>query len=298
MSIIHCQVIDCVFKSNNAIPVIASEYITAFYVLFLCIIFFIAIPWICQCCSDSNGCMQNCTMKTERMCIRVRYRWSVKNSIIHSLTAFIVLSYAKITAVTFQLLTPVIMHGPGGQDSPYTKTVVWYDGTMSYFGHEHFPYAIVALFMFITFVLIPPLLLLSYPLLPVLMTRLGVQDYWIVKKLIVNSLSKCVPIFDAFQSCYKDEYRFFAGLLFVYRAVAPAIFAVTIATNNGGVWIQLFILLMLLLHCTCQPYKRKWHNILDGFTFAIVASITVISSHCLHEAKMYGKQKDYIFGFS
>ena len=108
------------------------------------------------------------------------------------------LSYAKITAVTFQLLTPVFVYGPGGRDSHYKKTVVWYDGTMSYFGHKHFPYAMVALFMFITFVPIPPLLLLSYPLLPVLLTRLGLEDYWIVKKLIINPLSKCVPIFDAF----------------------------------------------------------------------------------------------------
>ena len=74
-----------------------------------------------------------------------------------------------------------------------------------------FPYAIIAIFMLIIFVLTPPLLLLSYPLLPVLMTRLGVEDHWIVKKFVTNPLSKSLPIFDAFQSCYKDEYRFFAG---------------------------------------------------------------------------------------
>ena len=211
------------------------------------------------------------------MCIRFRYRWSVKNSVIHSLTTFLVLSYARITSVTFKLLRPTVLYGPGGQDSSYQKTVVWFDGTKSYFGPEHLPYALGAIFMFITFVLIPPLLLLSYPLLPVLMTRLGVEDYWIVRKLITNPLSKCVPIFDAFQSCYKDEYRFFAGLLFVYRIIASAVFAFTRTTALNFACLLGFLQLILLLHCTCQPYKKKWHNIIDGVIFTILASITTVA---------------------
>ena len=273
----------CAYKSDGAMPIIASEYIAAFYVLFLCIVFFTIIPWICKCCSRSNHQLQKCTLKIERMCIRVRYRWSVKNSIIHSLTTFIVLSYAKITLVTFQLLTPVFMYGPGGLDSYYRKSVVWYDGSMSYFGHEHFPYAITALIMFIVFVLIPPLLLLSYPLLPVLLTQLGVQDYWIVNKIIINPMSKCVPIFDAFQSCYKDEYRFFAGLLFVYRVLASGVsaFTPTIALNLA--WLQGLLLLILLLHCICQPYKKKWHNCIEGIIFTELAFLNTISSYRLFQ---------------
>ena len=274
----------CAYKSDTAMPVIVSEYIPAFYVLFFCIIFFTVIPWICKCCSHSNNHLQNCVLKIERMCIRVRYRWSVKNSIIHSLTTFVVLSYAKITSVTFQVLTPLFVYGPGGQDSHYKKTVVWYDGTMPYFGHDHFPYAMIALFMLIIFVLIPPLLLLSYPLLPVLLTRLGLQDCWIVKKLIINPLSKCVPIFDAFQSCYKDEYRFFAGLLFVYRIVASAISAFTPTPVINLAWLQGFLLLILLIHCTCQPYKKRWHNCIEGFTFIILASIITITFYRLFQA--------------
>ena len=274
----------CAYKSDTAMPAIASEYIPAFYVLFLCIIFFTVIPWICKCCSCSNNHLQNCALKIERVCIRVRYRWSVKNSIIHSLTTFIVLSYAKITLVTFQLLTPVFVYGPGGQDSHYKKTVVWYDGTMPYFGHDHFPYAMVALFMLIIFVLIPPLLLLSYPLLPVLLTRLRFQDCWIVKKLIITPLSKCVPIFDAFQSCYKDEYRFFAGLLFIYRIVASAISAFTPTTAINLVWLQGFLLLILLIHSICQPYKKRWHNYIEGFTFTILASMVTITFYRLFQA--------------
>ena len=267
----------CIAKSDTAMSVIASEYIPAFYVLFLCVVFFNVIPWVCKCFSSSNLSLQNCAMKMERVCIRVRHHWSVKNSIIHSLTTFVVLSYARIASVTLKLLTPVVLYGEGGMDSSYRKIVVWYDGTMSYFGSDHLPYALGAIFMLITFVIVPPLLLLSYPLLPVLMARLGLEDYWIVKKLIINPLSKCVHIFDAFQCCYKDEYRLFAGLLFVYRTLGLAAFAATIATNSEYVWIQLVLLLALLVHCTCQPYKKKWHNVVEGFIFTIVTSIAAIS---------------------
>ena len=276
----------CTLKYDSALPTLVEEYVPAFYVLFLCVMFFIVIPWIYNCCAHSRlQAIQNCVLKMERMCIRFRYHWSVRNSVIHSLTTFLVLSYSRITLVTFKLLAPAVLYGPGGQDSSYQKTVVWFDGTKSYFGSEHLPYALGALLMLITFVLIPPLLLLSYPLLPVLLTRLRLQDYWIVKKLIINPLSKCVPIFDAFQSCYKDEYRFFAGLLFVYRVLALAVFAFTPTTALNLAWLQGFLLAILLLHCTCQPYKKRWHNFIEGSVFAVLASISIITFYRLFEAE-------------
>ena len=276
----------CTLKYDSTLPTLVEEYVPAFYVLFLCVMFFIVIPWIYNCCAHSRlQAIQNCVLKMERMCIRFRYHWSVRNSVIHSLTTFLVLSYSRITLVTFKLLTPAVMYGPGGQDSSYQKTVVWFDGTKSYFGSDHLPYALGALLMLITFVLIPPLLLLSYPLLPVLLTRLGLQDYWIVKKLIIDPLSKCVPIFDAFQSCYKDEYRFFAGLLFVYRVIALAVFAFTPTTALNLAWLQGFLLAILLLHCTCQPYKKRWHNFIEGSVFVVLASISIITFYRLFEAE-------------
>ena len=276
----------CALKSDSAIPILIQEYIPPVYVLFLCIMFFNVIPWIYNRCAQSRfQAIQNCTLKIERMCIRFRYRWSVKNSVIHSLTTFLVLSYARITSVTFKLLAPTVLYGPGGQDSLNQTTVVWFDGTKSYLGSEHLPYALGAIFMFVTFVLIPPLLLLSYPLLPVLMTRLGVEDYWIVRKLITNPLSKCVPIFDAFQSCYKDEYRFFAGLSFVYRILALAVFAFTPTAALNLTWLLGFLLLVSLLHCTCQPYKKKWHNFIEGSIFTILASLTIITFYRLFQAE-------------
>ena len=286
----------CALKFDSTVPIFVEEYIPAFYVLLLCVIFFIFLPWIYNCCAHSRlQTIQNCALKMERMCIRFRYRWSVRNSVIHSLTTFLILSYARITLVTFKLLTPTIMYGPGGQGSSFQKRVVWFDGTKSYFGSEHLPYALGALLVLIIFVLTPPLLLLSYPLLPMLITRLGVEDYRIVKKLITNPLSKCVPIFDAFQSCYKDKYRFFAGLLFVYRILASAIFAFTPTTALNLAWLLAFLLLVLLLHCICQPYKNKWHNFVEGSIFTILAILTIITFYRLFQAETTNTSTDTSF---
>ena len=286
----------CIFKHNSSMVSILAEYTPAFYVLLFCVICFFVLPWISQVLTRSRlSAIRNCILKINRMFIRVRYRWSIKNSVIHSLTTFLVLSYARITLTTFKILAPVPLYGLGGQNSHYLKRVVFYDGTMSYFGPEHLPYSIVAIFIFIVFVLIPPLLLLSYPLLPVLLTRLGLEDYWIAKKLIINPLSKCVPIFDAFQSCYKDEYRFFAGFLFVYRVGSLAIYAFSPNTSLNYVWIQLFLLLVLFIHCICQPYKNKWHNFNEAFTFTILVSVSVISSHRLFEDETFQTETDVYF---
>ena len=274
----------CIMKFDSTVPIFVEEYIPAFYLLFLCIMFFNVVPWIYNCCAHSRlQAIQNCVLRMERMCIRFRYHWSVKNSVIHSLTTFLVLSYARITLVTFKILTPSVLYGPGGQDSSYQKTVVWFDGTKSYFGSEHLPYALGAILIFIIFVLIPPLLLLSYPFLPALVTQLGFQDYWIINKLIINPLGKCVPIFDAFQSCYKDEYRFFAGFLFVYRIIASAVFAFTPTTALNLTWLIGFSLTILLLHCICQPYKKRWHNCIEGFIFTVLALMTTISFYRLYQ---------------
>ena len=228
----------CVLKVNSTLPVLVKEYIPAVYMLFLCVMFFNVVPWIYNCCTCSRmQTIQNCALKMERMCIRFRYHWSVKNSVIHSLTTFLVLSYARITLVTFKLLMPSSLCGPGSQDSPYQKRVVWFDGIICHILAQitcH-NYALSALFILFLFLLCS--FSHIYLLLPVLMTQLGVQDYWIVKKLIINALSKCVPIFDAFQSCYKDEYLFFAGLLFVYRILALAVFAFTPTVALNLAWL-------------------------------------------------------------
>ena len=275
----------CAYKFDSTIKVLMFEYIPALFPLVLFVLFYSIIPCITNCLVNSEADMpRRCLLKVERMFIIFRRTWSIKNSIIHGLTTFLVLSYAKVTTVTGLLLASTTLYGHLGAA---VKTVVRLDGTMDHFGTEHLPYACVAFVLLFTIIVLPPLLLLSYPLLPNLINELNLQDKWIFKTLLIKPLDKCVPFFDAFQSCFKNKYRFFAGLYFLYRAMAVALITFQWPMTVRLIYQQGFFLLIVLIHCVCQPYKLRKYNILDGCIFVILAAINSLSLYNAFNAEIY-----------
>ena len=56
----------CTLKYDSTLPTLVEEYVPAFYVLFLCVMFFIVIPWIYNCCAHSQlQAIQNCSENGE-----------------------------------------------------------------------------------------------------------------------------------------------------------------------------------------------------------------------------------------
>ena len=277
----------CAYKFDSTIKVLMFEYIPALYPLVLFILFYSIIPCITNCLINSERDMpRRCLLKVERMFIIFRRTWSIKNSIIHGLTTFLVLSYAKVTTVTGLLLASTTLYGHLDTEGA-VKPVVRLDGTMDHYGREHLPYACVAFILLFTIIVLPPLLLLSYPLLPNLINELNLQDKGIFRILIIKPLDKCVPFFDAFQSCFKNKYRFFAGLYFLYRAMAVALITYQWQITTRLIYQQGFFLLIVLIHCVCQPYKLRKYNILDGCIFVILAAINSLSLYNVFNDEIY-----------
>ena len=267
----------CAYRFDSTIKILILEYIPALYPLVLFIIFYSIIPCITNCLINSNAeFLRSFFLRVERLFIIFRRSWSVKNSIIHGLTTFLVLSYAKVTTVSGLLLSSSALYGHL-HNQKEVKSVVRLDGTMDYLKGEHLPYACVAFILFFTVVLLPPLLLLSYPLLPNVINRFNLQNKWIFRTLIIKPLDKCVPFFDAFQSCFKNKYRFFAGLYFLYRAMAVVILTTRWPITTRLIYQQVFCLFIVLIHCVCQPYKLRRYNILDGIIFVILTAINSLS---------------------
>ena len=265
----------CAYKYDSTIKVLMLEYIPALYPMVLFIIFYSLIPYIASCLVFSRfELLQKCSLKVEQMFIIFRRSWSVRNSVIHGLTTFLVLSYGKVTTVTALLLASTTLYGRGEGS---VRTVVRMDGTMKYFKGDHLPYASVAFILLFSVVVLPPLLLLSYPLLPNLINKLNCQDKWFFKRLIIAPLDKCVLFFDAFQSCFKNKYRFFAGLYFLYRAMAVAVLTLKWKLATRLIYQQAFFLLIVFIHCVCQPYKKRRYNILDGCIFILLAVINSLT---------------------
>ena len=71
----------------------------------------------------------------------------------------------------------------------------------------------------------------------------------------------------------------------MYRILALAVYAFTPTAALNLTWLLGFLLLVSLLHCTCQPYKKKWHNFIEGSIFTILASLTIITFYRLFQAE-------------
>ena len=153
------------------------------------------------------------------------------------------------------------------------KTVVYINGEIEWMSLQHLPYAIPAIVLSLVIVVLPPILLLIYPLhyrvLSILSELRCVQ-------IVFSPMEKLKPLFDSFQSCFKDEYRFFAGLYFVYRFFIM-FNSVICYVQDCFFILEIQLVSMLILHAICQPYKKRLHNVIDTLLFGNLAVINAIT---------------------
>ena len=118
--------------------------------------------------------------------------------------------------------------------------------------------------------MVPPILLLVYPLLCKI---LGVCS--LSESQVANKLTRYIPLqlLDSFQGCFQNNLRLFAGLYFLYRMFALAAYAFATSFNQFYTFVELQLILILMLHAVAQPYKKRWHNIVDTLIFSDLAII-------------------------
>ena len=154
----------------------------------------------------------------------------------------------------------------------FGPVVLYYDASIEYFSREHLPVALPAICVLLVFVVFPLLLLLLYPM-----------------RSFQKCLGYCTRIrwqflhtfADAFQGCYKNgtngthDYRYFAGLYFLFRAVLLVGF---IAQPSTFRWLILipFPAVISLLFAFFRSYKNNYFNIIDCLAFALVALSTFL----------------------
>ena len=92
---------------------------------------------------------------------RYQRQWNIQTSLIEALATFILLSSTKILSVSFDLLTFTIAYDEMGTE--IKKKFLFYDANIEYFGHDHLPFAVLALLIGFVFVFLPFLLLVLYP---------------------------------------------------------------------------------------------------------------------------------------
>lgn len=257
----------CLWRNATTLSILMFKYVTVVYALVLVL----GTVWAIRMCSR---------------CKWTRVRKS-RYSVIQGLAAFLVLAYSQCTEVSFSILNPISVY----KGSEINFTAVFFQGNVKYFSKQHLPYAIAALLCILTFVTLLPTFLITYPLCNKIVSFLGLEENCVVKLTSkIVPITKMKPLLDCFQGTFKDNFRFFAGLYFAYRAAILATrFAPTVIIIYAIMELQFIV--MLTMHTILWPYQKRTHNIIDALLIANLAVITILKllTHILAEATKSGE---------
>lgn len=262
----------CLWGSAKTLDMIAFRYITTIYSLLLIALIIVAAHY----CSVRHF---------DGVLSKIRsHRLTARHTIIHGITGFLVLSYSEFTSTSVNLLFSVSLYSKGHH---VEHTAVYYNGELTYMGRKHLVYATPAILVLSTLGLIPPLLLMAYPLCYKIFAMLKLSESTFSHFLCTCiPLEKMKPLFDSFQSSFKDEYRFFSGLYFIFRLSTLVIQTIIPASGNSTYFyaaISIQSASIFAIHAICQPNKNKWHNILEGiFLFDITVIAMTFSTVDIH----------------
>ena len=258
----------CLWNNASALDMLAFKYVTIFYAVLL------VVAVICI----VNKCGGRCLARYYRIS-------TVKVTVIHGISTFLVICYAQCIRISFNLLLPVHLHTAQNEKSidPRSRIRVWFNGELIHLGKDHWIYAAPAIFCLLTVGLFPPVLLLTYPLLNKTLALFGLEEKKPFHLFLSTSWLK--PLLDSFQGCFKDNLRFFAGLYFLYRWTFLLLHWGTgnfsaYYTGTGGI-----LVFMLTLHTVCQPYIKRVHNIIDTLLFANLVLINSLSFFNYHKTR-------------
>ena len=254
----------CIWRGATVLDILAFKYVTIVYTLIL--IFGVIL--------FSKYCGHRCLGKYVRIT-------TIKSSVVHGLSAFLVVCYAQCVRVSLALLLPEILKGRGGVQHHPSR--VWFNGEIEQFSWEHLPYAIPAIVCLLTIGTIPPALLLAYPLTTKFLAFCGLSESK-VATCLSSKASKLKPFLDSFQGCFKNELRFFAGLYFLYRCISLTVYSISTSLSGFYAGVEGLLILILVLHAVAQPYEEQWHNIVDALLLADLTFINGLTGYYYSQA--------------
>ena len=243
----------CISSTMTTIQALSLEYIVAFYPLLLTILLYFGIQL------HAKGFKPIVYLwRPFHKCLAcMSQKWSPSETLVHTFAAFLLLSYSKILFVSFSLL-----HSRGyTRDNSGEKVdplSIYYNATVPYFSTEHLPFALLAIFILATFIVLPVLILLLYPT-RVFQRCIGCcSTRW-------HALDAFV---DAFQGCYKNgtngtpDWRYFSGLYLIFRILAIGSYVLPLKYK----WLYRVTCYSSasLFFGLLRPYKKSWINYWDS----------------------------------
>ena len=246
----------------DTLQVLALDYSIAFYPLALIIVTYVFIELHAH-----NFRFIVWVWKPFHRCFaRFRQQWDIRTSIIDAFATFLLLSNIKLLTLSTDLLTPTYVYNMNGT---VLGIYLYYDASIEYFDtKKHLPYAMLALFVVVVFILFPLVLLILHPMQCFQRCLGHCRVRWHALYIFI----------DAFQGCYKDgtngtrDCRYFAGVYLLLRLMLFILFAVV----RNGMFSAVAILLLIgvaMLIARVQPYKAEFaaYNAIDSIFILALA---------------------------
>ena len=218
-----------------------------------------------------------------KLLAKFQRKFHIERSLEHAFASFILLSYSRFILISFFLMTKTTLTKDDG--GTFGPQVLYYDGTVVFLSSEHAPYFVLSLFVLMTFVAIPPILLC----LPSLDRKLNILNkIHCTRHGFFNNFAGKYKIFlRAFYGCYKDgtgsakEYdcRWFASFYLVLRVVIFAIYAFTTEWFTQYTCIQFLCIVGILAFLILQPYENNFYNKLDASMFCLLVAINTLTMY-------------------
>lgn len=267
----------CIWRDANALDMLSFKYLTVGYSLLLVLSVILFMKYSAARCL---GRYYSITL--------------LRNSIIHGLSGFLVLTYGQCIKISFSILkSQEVRHRATYSNSNSNSNSlnrVFLNGEIVFFSHDHLSYAVPALVILLLIGVLPPLLLIGYPLLNKVFIVLKLEKSCLVRRL--NHMSKLKPLLDSFQGSFRDNLRFFAGIYFFYRWTTVITYAIVSQLSIFYTIAEAFLIVMLLVHSISQPYQKRWHNILDTLLFCNLAIINGLTALNYYWIRVDGGRKN------
>jgi hypothetical protein len=183
-----------------------------------------------------------------RVLASFRESWDIRTSVLDSFATFFLLSYIKVLNVTADVLIPTQIYQLTSNKSTFG---VYYSPSISYFGNQHLPYAILGLTLVTLFVSIPTIIFILYPC----------RFFQKFLSLFPINWHFLHAFADSFQGSYKDgtepgtqDCRWFSVPMLL---VWPLLFIIYGLTLSMMFFVYSFIILLILLMAkiNIQPLK-------------------------------------------
>ena len=241
----------CLHPNASTLQMLSLDYIIAAYPLALIILTYTLVRLH----------YHNCTLvvwlwRPFISCFaRCRRQWDIQNSLVDAFATFLLLSYVKFLSVSFDILMPTFSWD---MESTIQPPVIYYDGTVEYFGQHHLPYALLAIAVLLVFTFLPILLLCLYPCR---CFQRFLNRYHLSSQTLHTFM-------DIFQGSFKDgtngtrDCRYFAAVYLIIRVVLYLSVGISIVTFNTSM-ISGVLLVVVVLLAIFQPYKELLYDRLD-----------------------------------